>query len=225
MINRFDALNNLTSADDEEIKEQITQYFEEMELDEAEIEKRIGLAVDIEKGFRNLFILMLTAEIVGESLEDRRDDYIDFVYHDYMDAMIDNGYSNDTYYSGVGYVEQYARTRCKDIVDTAILHKADDYYFTVEHSLAIGEDEGNAVGNYYREQRAIAQGFTMKTWVTMKDSRVRHSHVLVDGRTIGIFDAFDVGNGQMMFPCDASLGISQKEIANCRCVCQYSGKR
>lgn len=81
MINRFDALNNLTSADDEEIKEQITQYFEEMELDEAEIEKRIGLAVDIEKGFRNLFILMLTAEIVGESLEDRRDDFVDFVYH------------------------------------------------------------------------------------------------------------------------------------------------
>lgn len=222
MINRFDALNNLTSADDEEIKEQITQYFEEMELDEAEIEKRIGLAVDIEKGFRNLFILMLTAEIVGEELEDRRDDFVDFVYHDYMDAMINNGYSNDTYYSGVGYVEQYARTRCKDIVDTAILHKADDYYFTVEHSLAIGEDEGNAVGNYYREQMMIARGMKYKTWVTMKDNKVRHSHEVVDGRTIGIFEAFTVGNSQLMFPCDRSQNPNAKEVANCRCVCEYS---
>lgn len=222
MIDRFDALNNLTSADDEEIKEQITQYFEEMELDEEEVEKRIGLAVDIEKGFRNLFILMLTAEIVGEALEDRRDDFIDFVYHDYMDAMIDNGYSNDTYYSGVGYIEQYARTRCTEVVDTAILHKADDYYFTVEHSLAIGEDEGNAVGNYYREQMMIARGMRYKTWVAMKDNRVRHTHERVDGRTIGIFEAFTVGNSQLMFPCDKSLNASQKEIANCRCVLHYS---
>ena len=222
MTNLYDSLNNLTSTDDEEVKEEITKYFEEMELDEEEIEKRIGLAVDIEKGFRNLFILMLTAEIVGEMLEDRRDDFVDFAYHDYMDAMVDNGYSSDTYYSGYGYIEQYAKMRCTEIVDTAILHKADDYYFTAEHSLAIGEDEGNAVGNYQREQMMIARGMKYKTWNTMKDNKVRHTHEVVDGRTIGIFEAFDVGNYQMMFPCDRSLGASMKEIANCRCVLSYS---
>ena len=222
MTGSMDALNNLTSVDEDDVQRQIREYFEEMDLDETEIEKRIGLAIDLEKDFRNLFILMLTAEIIGESLESRSGDFADYAYHDYTDAMIDNGYSNDEYYSGLGYVEQYAKSRCKEIVDTAILHKADSYYFSLKHSIAIGEDEANAVGNYQREQMAIAQGYKYKTWVTMRDKRVRHSHELVDGKTISIFKAFTVGNGQMMFPCDRSLGISMKEIANCRCVCEYS---
>ncbi len=224
MTNQFDALNNLTSADEEDIKEQIEKYFDEMDLDEPEKERRIGLATDIEKGFRNLFVLMLTAQIVGESLEARRDDYVDFVYHDYTDAMIENGYSSDEYYTGQGYVEQYARRRCEEIVDTAILHKADSYYFSTDHSIAIGEDETNAVGNYQREQMAIAQGYTMKTWVTFQDDKVRHSHRLLQGRTINIFKPFEVGTGLMMFPLDVSLGVNMREVYNCRCICEYSGK-
>lgn len=224
MLTGIDSLNNLTTVDEDDVKEKIRKYFEEMDLDDEEIEKRISFATDLEKGFRNLFILMLAATAIGEDLNSRRDDYIDLVYHDYTDAMIENGYSNDTYYSGYGYVEQYARSRCTEIVDTAILHKADDYYFSTDHSIAIGEDESNSVGNYYREQMAIAQGYTMKTWVTMHDAKVRHSHKLVDGETISIFKPFSVGTGLMMFPMDVSLGINRKEVYNCRCVCEYSGK-
>ena len=224
MLQGIDSLNNLTSADEENIQQQIREYFEEMELDEEEIEKRIGLATDLEKGFRNLFILMLTAEIIGDSLESKRDDFVDFAYHDYTDAMVENGYSTDEYYSGLGYVEQYARKRCEEIVDTAILHRADNYYFSTDHSIAIGEDESNAVGNYQREQMAIAQGYTMKTWTTFHDDGVRHSHRLVDGQTISIFKPFNVGSGLMMFPMDVSLGISKREVYNCRCICEYSGK-
>ena len=225
MVSPIDSLNNLMSVDEEDVKEKIKKYFEEMDLEDEEIEKRIGLATDIEKGFRNLFILMLTAQIVGESLSDRRDDFVDFAYHDYTDAMIENGYSTDEYYTGQGYVEQYARRRCEEIVDTAILHQADSYYFSTDHSIAIGEDETNAVGNYQREQMAIAQGYTMKTWVTFQDDKVRHSHRLLQGQTINIFNPFEVGTGLMMFPLDVSLGVNMKEVYNCRCICEYSGKK
>lgn len=224
MVGPMDSLNNLMSVDEEDVKEKIKRYFEEMDLEDEEVERRISCATDIEKGFRNLFILMLTAQIVGESLSDRRDDFVDFAYHDYTDAMVENGYSSDEYYTGQGYVEQYARRRCEEIVDTAILHQADSYYFSTDHSIAIGEDETNAVGNYQREQMAIAQGYTMKTWVTFQDDKVRHSHRLLQGRTINIFKPFEVGTGLMMFPLDVSLGVNMKEVYNCRCICEYSGK-
>lgn len=223
MISTIDSLNNLTTEDDELIVKQIREYFEEMELPKNEIEKRILFATDIEKAFRNLFIIMLGAEIVSVNLENEKQTYVDYVYGRVQESMVESGYSQEDGYNAYGYVEQYAKSRCQEIVDTTILHRADKYYLSVEHSIAIAEDETNAIANYDAEQKAIAQGYTMKTWVTMRDKKVRHSHVLCDGETISIFKPFTVGNYQMMFPMDASLGASMKERANCRCVLQYSG--
>lgn len=219
MLTGIDSLNNLTTENEDDIEKQIREYFEETDLPEKEIEKRIGLALDIEKAFRDVFILMVVAEMANE-LESKSDTFVDKAYEGYLGAMADNDYPVDS--TGYGYIEQYARTRCKEIVDTAILHKADSFYGSLDHSIAIGEDEGMAIGNYYDQLNAIANNYHYKTWVTMHDKKVRHTHELVDGKTIGIFQPFTVGNYQMMFPLDASLGASQKEIANCRCICQYS---
>lgn len=221
METSFDSLNNLTSASEEEVKAKIEEYFEEMEITEEDKDKRISLALYIEKGFRNLFILMLGAYLIEDNLEENRDKYVDYAYRRYMDSMVANGYSKDDSYQGYGYIEQYALQRSGEIVDSAILHKADDYYFSLDHSIAIGEDETNAVANYNNEQLAIAQGYTKKQWLTMRDKKVRHTHEQVDGETISIFDAFTVGRYKMLFPLDSSLGASQKEIANCRCVVKY----
>ena len=54
MKQNFDSLNNLTSADEEKIQEQIREYFEETEMPQDEVEKRVGLAIDLNKVFRNL---------------------------------------------------------------------------------------------------------------------------------------------------------------------------
>lgn len=224
MISAIDSLNNLTTEDDELVKKQIREYFEEMELPEEEIEKRIIFATDIEKVFRNLFILMLGAELVGYDLSSKADEYTEYAYGRLKDAMVDNGYSKEQGYEPYGYIEQYAHARCKQIVDTTILHKADSFYLSSAHSIAIAEDECNAIANYDMEQKAIAQGYQYKTWITMRDNRVRHTHMMCDGETRYIFDSFTVGKYQMMFPCDSSLGATQKEIANCRCVLHYSGK-
>lgn len=222
----IDSLNNLISEENDAIaRQEIEKYFDEMEITEQDKKRRIGFATDLEKGFRNLFFLMLGAELLGEDISLKSNEYSDFAYRHYTEAMIRYDYSKEGEAQKLGYIEQYAKNRCKEIVDTAILHRADAYYTSMEHSISIGEDEANAVANYQTEQMAISQGYTMKTWVTMRDNKVRHSHELVDGKTIGIFQPFHVGDALMMFPCDSSQGASMKEIANCRCVCQYSGRK
>lgn len=217
----FDELNVLNSDDDELARKKIREFFEEMDLDEEEIEKRIGFAIDLEIVFRNLFLIMLGAEALG-TLESQIPQLKDYAYKGYNDAMVKHGYSDDEDYQAYGYIEQYAKQRCSDLVDTAILHKVDAYYFSLQHSIAIGENESNAVGNYDLEQKAIAAGMTHKTWITMRDKRVRHTHILCDGQTVGIFQPFKVGKYQAMFPMDDSLGMGREEIENCRCILNYS---
>lgn len=219
MTNQFDALNNLTSADEEDIERQIREYFEETEMPQEEVEKRVALGIDLNKVFRNLFILMATAEIIDE-LENKRDTFADYAYSGYIDAMQENGYDVDP--EGTGYIELYSKSRCKEIVDTAILHKADSFYGSLDHSILISEDESSAVVNYYDQLSAISSGMKYKTWITMQDKNVRHSHNLLDGRTIGIYEPFHAQGGDMMFPMDVSLGVNKREIYNCRCFLEYS---
>lgn len=64
-----------------------------------------------------------------------------------------------------------------------------------------------------------------KSWLDMRDRRVRHTH-LEAGRRYGeaaipVNEAFIVGGSRMMFPGDTSLGAPVREIANCRCSAQY----
>lgn len=219
MINSFDSLNNLTSVDEEKIEQQIREYFEETDMPQDEVEKRVALGIDLNKVFRNLFILMATAEIIDE-LENKRDTFADYAYSGYIDAMQENGYDVDP--EGTGYIELYSKSRCKEIVDTTILHKADSFYGSLDHSILISEDESSAVVNYYDQLSAISSGMKYKTWITMQDKNVRHSHNLLDGRTIGIYEPFHAQGGDMMFPMDVSLGVNKREIYNCRCFLEYS---
>lgn len=219
MLQGIDALNNLTNADEDEIAEEIRRWFEETPLPQDRVDKRVSLAIDLEKSFRNLFILMITAEMIDE-LENKQSYFEDYAFSGYIGAMQDNGYDVDE--SSMGYIELYAKTRSKEIVDTAILRKADAFYGSLQHTIAIGQDESSAVVNYEEQLQAIVSGYSFKSWVTMHDAIVRHTHRTLDGKTIGIFQPFSVGKYQMMFPCDASLGASQKEIANCRCFLEYS---
>lgn len=220
----FDALNNLTTDEEELIKKQIVEFFEEMDLPEEEIKQRINFACDLEIIFRNLFLIMLGAYAL-DNLEEQMQSFKDYATIGFIDAMVKNKFSDDVEHQAYGYIEQYAKQRCNDIVDTTAMHIADEYYTGTKHSIAIGENEANAVGNYDREQRAIASGATHKTWITKRDTRVRHTHVVLDGKTINIFDTFNVGKYRAFFPMDDSLGMGQEEIANCRCIVDYSGKK
>lgn len=72
---------------------------------------------------------------------------------------------------------------------------------------------------------APVQPVLKKSWISLRDKRVRHTHVEADrvysSAAIPVNEAFIVGSSRMMYPGDTSLGAPIREIAHCRCSAQY----
>lgn len=65
-----------------------------------------------------------------------------------------------------------------------------------------------------------------KKWRTMRDERVRHSHVKLDRVTIPYDEPFlSVLGNLMMYPHDRSLGANEDDLMNCRCSLEYVIKK
>lgn len=65
------------------------------------------------------------------------------------------------------------------------------------------------------------QATLKKSWLTLRDSKVRDTHRAAEGQTRAVNEAFIVGGSRMMYPGDTSLGAPIREIAHCRCSAQY----
>lgn len=91
-----------------------------------------------------------------------------------------------------------------------------------DRSDLIGNNESLFINNYSGFYSAIQGGKENKTWRTCEDDRVRMTHNIVDGETIPIERAFEVGGYYLMFPRDDSMGAPVEETINCRCWLEYS---
>lgn len=185
------------------------QYFGEMDLTEEEKEKRIKLA----ERFEILFLFFFVS-----FLEDKDRDYQSMIHEKYVEIAM-------TFLSVErvpDYIDSYAGQISKDIMQTTEENADSDYYTSPERARFISANEANLVGNYAQEVEAIKSGKRYKTWSTMKDRKVRHTHVSADEKKIGIFELFEIGNSLMMFPKDGSQGAEAGEIVNCRCTVRYS---
>lgn len=207
-IRQIDELKAIRKELDElSATQEIAKYFEEMDLPSEEIELRIKVANDFQRFFRNLFLAML----VGEGL---RESYINDIRNEYIRIC-------DRYdlIPNTAHIDRLAET----IVDNTLQNIDTEYYTSIGRSINIAECETNNSANYDDLQDAINNGYTQKTWVTQKDPKVRESHAVLDGMTIGIDELFDVGDAQMRFPCDEEYAFdSPQEINNCRCCILYS---
>ena len=58
-----------------------------------------------------------------------------------------------------------------------------------------------------------------KIWHTALDESVRRTHIVLEGKEIGIDEDFNVGGYPALYPLDSRLPIS--ETANCRCTIEY----
>ncbi len=119
------------------------------------------------------------------------------------------------------YMKDHIALFAASVAATTIKY-LDSYYTTYDRAFDLAADEGNILGNYSVYTDAVKAGKTKKTWLTMKDERVRESHIAVDDTTIPINDYFLVGSSWMRFPLDQSLGASPSEIIRCRCTVSYS---
>ena len=188
------------------------EFFGEMELSSEEKEKRINLAVKFEILFLFLFLT------IQENSEDDIESYKEIVYEKYQEIANEYLSVNTTPSS----IRKYADFIADSIVETTIKNSDKQYYLSTDRAMFIAENEANTLGNYQLQLHAIKQGKRYKTWSTMNDMYVRHTHRKVDGTKIGIFDTFTVGDSKMYFPRDLSLGASAYETVNCRCVIKYS---
>jgi hypothetical protein len=67
-----------------------------------------------------------------------------------------------------------------------------------------------------------AEGLELeKVWQAVMDDVTRPSHADADGQTQPLDAPFDVGDDQLLFPTDASLGAGAAEVRFCRCVMTF----
>ena len=97
----------------------------------------------------------------------------------------------------------------------------DIWYYSIDRVKFISENESNISWEYQSYIDAVNSGKTKKKWITMQDTRVRHTHKKVNGKTIGINDVFLVGDSLMLHSGDSSLGAEAKELISCRCTTKY----
>lgn len=213
MLQNNDELNSIDTKSSIKRSIPYKKYFDEMEISEEEKEKRIKLAEKLELVFMYLFYLIANSEYENrEMLCVMIADMYSDIAHDYMNVD-----------GTLEYLNTYTAYITAQIIDTTLKYaEQEEYYLSQDRAMFIAENEANSIGNYDDMYQAIKSGATQKTWKTMNDKKVRHTHVKLDGKTIGIYKTFDVGGSEMLYPRDTSYDAEDKEIVNCRCVCEYS---
>lgn len=89
----------------------------------------------------------------------------------------------------------------------------------IEGIMNVADTESHHAFAKAEDNTARQAGMKSKMWVTMGDERVRDPHRVLDGRTIGIDEAFEVDGASAMFP--GSFGRADLDC-NCRCYLLYT---
>ncbi len=186
-------------------------YFGEMEISEEEKKERLELAKELEPIFLYVFYMFLDEDASEETCRD----YLSSVYKriatEFVKAREPTAYLNS-------YIEKIAA----DIVSATVENADSPYYTSLDRAMYIAANEANTIGNYREYAKMVKQGYKYKTWITMRDDKVRHTHAEANGYKVGIFDSFHIGASEMSFPRDYSLGAGAEEIVNCRCSLKYT---
>lgn len=215
MVSNIDELNQYDRIyTDSELDKILTEYFDIMDIDEDQKEKRKSLA----KEFRNAMLFLFALAYIAYENEYFSYEYLLTQFRtQYADALLDFG-RNDP------YTERYFQKVTADLVQTTYDHfnpEQKDYWTSDERAIIVGENEANSVLNYSELQDAIEAGYEFKTWKTERDNRVRKSHKEKESVTIPIEEYFQFDDCEMLFPHDYDNGTAE-QLAGCRCTCKYS---
>lgn len=212
-----------------EISEPIDEYFDPMRISEQRKEKRRNLAYDLEEVVSGLLVDSFYEKQYGATLSfdelnqlsqekvraSSREDPVVRAREEYIDAVED-------YFP----VDEDVMGHIDEVLIGALLvqsrHRDDPWYYSADRARAIAENDSNALWDYDELQEALEEGFRYKTWLTIMDGRERASHAEVNELTIPIDEPFELQGGYMMYPHDDSMGVSDDELANCRCSVEYS---
>lgn len=188
----------------------IIDFFSEMNLPQEEIDKRIAMAQRIKEMYHRIFVTLKAKQKVSNDFGE-----------DFIEDMIVDGYKGIFAENEVQFIDDHIEETAKDVAQVTIKRIGDAYYLSDQRAIVIAVNDANTICNYEYEESFKNKGYKYKTWDTMKDLRVRHTHIVADGQKVGIDDMFEIGNCKMRFPCDTEYGTAE-ETVNCRCVAIYS---
>lgn len=204
----YDELNELVGMNRSEDYE---DYFGIMDLSDSDKEKRIELAERLEDNFLLVLAFLFTMQqyqsINWQTIRTR----FESAYRDALTNII----TIDE------YLDSYIRQFSYDVAESTQNRVNDPYYYSLDRSRVMAENESNTAWNYSDFQSAIQSGYTRKQWIDIRDRRERESHRAVGGTVKPIDEPFVVGSSFMNYPKDTSYGASSSEIVNCRCSIRY----
>lgn len=204
------------------------KYFGAMDLTEKQKENRKDFAKETEELLIFLFALFVLyrqyeTNINYAHMQDLVVEKYAKIIRKNRKKVLDEVSLDDNRLSEINdYLDDYVKEFVTTTLETTGKHIDDDYYVSNDRAVFVAENEANTVINYLEYEKAVATGKTRKTWIDIRDSRERKSHLKVGGKTIEIEKAFLVGDSLMMFPKDTSMGATPEEIVNCRCTIKYS---
>ena len=118
-------------------------------------------------------------------------------------SMVNEGKNNSQIARAIGDIApQIGRTRAATIARTET------------HTSAL-----KAIDETIRAKKKLK--IATKTWWANLDSRVRETHADAHEQVKPADEPFEVGDSELMFPGDDSLGADEGEIINCRCSVLY----
>lgn len=208
-IAAFDRMNEIDGQ--KRLSMDYDTYFGEMNLSEEEKDKRKVFSEELEKNILFFFFLYQIAKAMDYEDEEFIKRQLKEKYQELVKRQIEIDEK----------LKNHILDFTNEIYETTKNHENDEWYFSSDRAVLTSENESNCIFNYDEYRSAVLSGRKNKTWITMNDKRVRHTHRILDYKTIPINGVFLVGDSEMLFPKDESLGANMKEIANCRCTIKY----
>lgn len=207
----------------------INRYFNEMHLTREQKRERIALAEDLEDAVLFFFSLVLLQSqysyLAAMDSADAKEQFrqkITEAIGQHTEINDDVRYEINEYVDDV-----YDTTTEHLIILNALSEDAEEkerekerHYISEDRARLLAEEESNTIFNGSDFHKALRLGYKYKTWITMRDNRVRRTHERVDDKTIPINDYFMVGKSLMRYPRDP-MGRPEEVIA-CRCSVKYT---
>ncbi len=189
------------------------EYFDVMNLTEQQKKDRIAFAERLEDELFYIFLLFSTLKdysVTDDKIIVRQ------LTQAYLDVVSSFAIPQDD------YILEIASLFAVDFVRATLKHIEDAWYTSQDRVMYNAENEANTVLNY-KDYIDATKKYKYKTWITENDSRVRETHVPLEGETIPINDLFVVGDALMRYPKDLEYAAdSPEEVVNCRCSIKYS---
>lgn len=210
-LETFDKIRKVNTSERRTVT--YTEYFSVMEISEKQKKRRVELADDLEEALLFFFAFYIVAQRYN-AIVDRIE------AENALRIRLEEAFAKNRVWSDTE--DMFLMEITPEIVRvTNERYKEDPYWTSGDRAMSISRDGSNTVWNTQEYKEAVGLGKRHKQWLTMKDEKVRPTHVIVDDTIMPIDEPFVVGDSLMMYPMDTSLGASLSEISNCRCAVKY----